>query len=142
MDCGDEFMKSVNPLHIIALLFVLLIFLLMQLSAEKVELSDAQDSYKETLLLTTKLKDFNKIYADKKGVRKSISTVLKQHSLKSANITQNIGQSSVTISSQSMDRTALNSLMSKVLNGSYNVASFNIKKLSETKASFTMEIKW
>lgn len=135
-------MKNINPLHLIALLLVVLLFLFIQLSTTKEELLQTQESYKETLTLTTNLKGLNEIYSDKKGVQKAIEMILKQHSLKSANIQKTLGTSSIIISSQSMDRIALNSFMSKILNGSYNVHTFTIKKLSDTKVSFTMEIKW
>ena len=135
-------MKNVNPLHIIALLFVLLLFLYMQLSGAKNELHEAKDSYKETLALANELSSLNEAYADKEIAKKAIAVILKQHSLKSANITKIIGATSVTLSSQSIDRNALNSLMSKILNGSYNVRSCTIKRLSDSKASFTMEIQW
>ena len=135
-------MKNINPLHLIALLLVVLLFLFIQLSTIKEELLQTQESYKETLTLTTNLKGLNEIYSDKKGVQKAIEMILKQHSLKSANIQKTLGTSSIIISSQSMVRIALNSFMSKILNGSYNVHTFTIKKLSDTKVSFTMEIKW
>ncbi|MDB2562091.1 hypothetical protein N9X61_00655 [Sulfurimonas sp.] len=135
-------MKTVNPLHLIALLVMVLLFLFMQLSKVKDDLTQTKDTYTETLALTTSLKGLNDIYSDKNGVRKSIGIILKQHSLKSANIKQTIGKTSITLSSQSMDKIALNSFMSKILNGSYNVDKFTIKRLSDTKASFIMELKW
>ena len=135
-------MKSVNPLHIIVLLFVVLVFLLLQLSQAKEGLVESKAVYKETLTLATQLKLLDKAYGDKKSVRKSIGIVLKQHSLKSTNIVQSIGKSSMIISSQSMDKVALNSLMSKILNGSYNVRSMKIKRLSDTNVNFSMEIQW
>ena len=135
-------MKSINPLHLIALLLVILLFLYIQLSSAKDELRQTQETYKETLTLTTDLKGLNEIYSDKKGVQKAIEMILKQHSLKSANVQQTLGKSSIVISSESMDQTALNSLMSKILNGSYKVHTFTIKRLSDTKANFVMEIKW
>lgn len=135
-------MKSVNPLHIIALLVVFLLFIFIQLSGAKTELLEAKETYAETLSLSTKLKGLQEVYADKNSVKKSINILLRQHSLKAAKMKQSIGTSSVTISSESMDKTALNSLMSKILNGSYNVRTCKIKALSERKASFTMEIQW
>jgi hypothetical protein len=135
-------MKTVNPLHIIGLLFVLLLFLFMQLKDAKQTLLESKEMYTQTLELATSLKAFNEVYSDKKGVRKSISLILKQHSLKAANIKQSIGKSSIIIRSQSMDKRALNSLMSKLLNGSYNMHSLHIKRLSESKVSFTTEIRW
>lgn len=135
-------MKTINPLHLLSLLFVIFIFILFQLSEAKKDLFQAKQSHKETLSLATSLNNLNKVYSDKKAVRRSIATVLKQNSLRSANIKQSIGKSSITMSSKSMDKVALNSFMSKILNGSYNVHAFKIKKLSENRASLWMEIKW
>lgn len=135
-------MKSINPLHIIILLFVTLVFFKLELNKAEGELTQTKETYQKTLALTTSLKNLNDIYKDKKGVKRSIDIVLKQNSLKKANIKKSLGKSSITISSQSMDRTALNSLMSKVLNGSYNISSLKVKKLSSSKVSLNMEIKW
>lgn len=135
-------MKSVNPLHIVLLLLVLLIFLLVKLSGEKEALEENKQLYQETLALATSLKALNDTYSDKKDVKRSISIILKQHSLKSAKIQQTVGKSSIVLSSKSVDKIALNSLMSKIFNGSYNVHSLKIKRLNETHASFSMEIQW
>ena len=51
-------------------------------------------------------------------------------------------KSSMLISSTSMEKNALNTLMGKILNGAYNISSLKIKKLSENSVSFEMEIKW
>ncbi|MFT5659644.1 MAG: hypothetical protein ACI9TV_000266 [Sulfurimonas sp.] len=142
MASGDECMKNVNPLHIITLLLVLFIFVTFELFKAKEELHKAKENFQETSVLTNKLKGLNKIYSDKEGVRRSIGTILKQYSLKSSNINQSIGKTSITITAESLDTLALNSLMSKILNGSYNLASLKIKKRSDTKASLHMEIKW
>lgn len=142
MASGDEYMKTVNPLHIVTLLLVLFIFVTFELFKAKEELLIAKENFQETSVLTNKLKGLNKIYSDKEGVRRSIGIILKQHSLKSTNINQSIGKTSIIIRAESLDRVALNSLMSKILNGSYNIASLKIKKTSDTKASLDMEIKW
>ena len=135
-------MNNLNPLHIVALLVVILIFFTMKLSGAKDDLTQNKELYKETLQLATELKGLKKIYPDKNGVKKSINRILKQSSLKSANIKQKVANSSMVLSSESMSKTALNSLMGKLLNGSYNISSLKIKKLSEKNASLSMEIKW
>lgn len=135
-------MKTINPLHIIGLLFVVLVFFIVKLNEANSELFEAKKAYEETRSLSISLKKLKNVYLDKKSVKKSITTLLRQGSLKSAKITQTITPSSIKLSSQSMDKIALNSLMSKILNGSYNVYVFKIKRLSETRASFSMEIKW
>jgi len=46
------------------------------------------------------------------------------------------------LSSENMNVRSLNFLMSKVLNGTYDISELKIKRLSDEKASFIMEIKW
>jgi hypothetical protein len=48
----------------------------------------------------------------------------------------------VKLSSNSLDKKALDFLMGKIFNSTYNVVVLDIKKLSKEKASFKMEIKW
>lgn len=135
-------MKNINPLQAAAVLFVILLFILFKLSTVKGHLQDEKDLYQETLKLTTKLSGLTETYADKNGVLRSIKTILRQNSLKSAKISQKVSNSGIVISSSSMDKKALNSIMSKILNGSYNVQSLKIKRLSGQRVNFAMEIKW
>lgn len=135
-------MKTVNPLHILVLLIVLLVFILFKLNEAKDELLQSKETYLETLTIVTGLNTLSKYYLDKEHVKRSLGMILKQGSLKSAKIQQSIKGSTVTLSSQSMDRKALNFLLSKVLNSPYTIHTLQIKKLSDVKASFIMEIKW
>jgi len=135
-------MNRINPLHVGALLVVILIFVMLKLSGAKEELKEAKNSYEETFTIATELNGLSEIYADKKDVKKSLTRILKQSSLKSANIDEKFTKSSVVISSERMNKTALNSLMGKILNGSYNVTVLKIKRLSDKHVSLKMEIKW
>jgi len=135
-------MNRINPLHIGALLLVVLLFSLFKLSSAKSDLVEVKAQFKETQELVTKLSGLKSVYADKKSVKKSLSRVLNLSSLRSANIVQKSRKNGVTLSAASMDKNALNSLMGKLLNGAYQINSFKIKKLSDSKVSFEMEIKW
>lgn len=135
-------MNQINPLHIGALLVVLLAFLLFTLSGIKSELVEEKNLYLESEKLAVELSSLKDVYADKKGIEKSIERLLAQSSLKSADLKLKKNKKSMKISSKSMDEKALNSLMGKILNGSYNITELKIKKLSETKVSLEMEIKW
>ena len=135
-------MNRVNPLHVGILLCVLFVFVLFKLSEAKEELREAKKDYKETMKVATKLDSIAKTYSGKKAAIQALQRILKQSSLKSAEIEQKIGSSSIVLSSNSMSKTALNSLMSKILNGSYKIVSLKIKKLSKKTASLEMEIKW
>ena len=135
-------MNRINPIHIAILLIVVLSFFVMNLSGAKEELSQTKEQYQETLQLSTQLKGLSQVYSNKKGTKKSLEKILKHPSLKSAGINKKVTKSSMSISSQSLSKKDLNLLMGKLLNGSYNIYSFKIKKLSDSKASFKMEIKW
>ena len=135
-------MNRINPLHIAGLLIVILIFFMIKLSSAKDELTHTKELYQETLSLSIQLNGLKEVYSDKSKIRKSLNILLRNQALTSSNIKQNISTSSMLLSSESMDKTALNFLMGKLLNGSYNIFSLKIKRLSEKHASLEVEIKW
>lgn len=135
-------MSQINPLHIGALLAAVIAYLFFTLSGIKSEMAEEKELYEASEKLAVELSSLKSVYADKKKIKRSLQRVLSQSSLKPAALEVKYEKSSVRVSSKSMDTKALNSLMGKILNGSYNVTELKIKKLSETKASFKMEIKW
>lgn len=135
-------MNRLNPLHIGAILIVLLLFFAFKLSGAKEELALATVEYKETSLTLDELSSLNTAYLGKEEVKKSLQRILAQPSLKDAQVTQKLKNNTILLSASSVDKEALNSLMGKLLNGAYDIGSFNIKKLSENRASFEVEIQW
>ncbi|MEA2073470.1 MAG: hypothetical protein U9O86_07785 [Campylobacterota bacterium] len=135
-------MNQINPLHIGALLVVVIAFLFFTLSGMKTDMIEESELYETSEKLAVELSSLKAVYANKKKTKRAIDRILSQSSLKSASLEVKHEKSSVRISSKGMDTKALNSLMGKVLNGSYNITELKIKKLSETKASLRMEIKW
>jgi len=135
-------MNRINPLQIGALLIIILAFFIFKLGEAKNELHDANRLYKETLAISKELVGLREVYGDKNSIRKSINRILHQSSLRSAHIVKKVTSRGLKISSQSMDRRALNSLMGRVLNGSYNITFLKIKRLSDKSASLNIEIKW
>ncbi len=135
-------MNRINPLHIGILLFVLLGFLLFKLSEAKSEYREAKSSYKETLAIANELSGLKAVYADRSRSKKSLQKILRHTSLRSTEIEKNIKKSGISISAKSMDMKALNFLMGKLLNGTYQIEGIKIKQLSDTKVSLNVEIKW
>jgi len=135
-------MNRINPLHIGILLIVILLFSFVSLGNSKAQLKEAENEYKLTEQIATKVTGLKAVYGNKKEIKKSLKRVLNLSSLRASKIEQKMKKSGVTLSSQSMDKKALNSLMGKLLNGSYNITMLKIKKLSPEKVSFDMEIKW
>jgi len=134
--------NRINPIYIAILLLVMLALVSFKLGEAKRELEEAKDTYASTLKLSTDLSALKEVYADKIKIKSSLQRVLREPSLRSSKILQNFKHSSVMISSQSMDKKALNLIMSRFLNNSYNITSLNIKRLSDRYVSFNMEIQW
>ncbi len=135
-------MNRINPLYIGALLIGILILLVMQLNSAKSNLEDVKSEYKKTKQIVSKLSSLKNSYGKKDKIKKSLQRVLNLSSLKSADIKQVSMKNGLSFSAASMDKKALDSLMGKLLNGTYNIEKFKIKKLNANKVSFEMEIKW
>lgn len=135
-------MNQINPLQIGALLVAVIAFLFFKLHGVKEELVQANASYKMSEKLAVEVSSLKSVYANKKKTKSAINRILSQGSLKTTTLDVKRSKTSVKISSKSIETKALNSLMGKILNGSYNITNLKIKKLSETKASLEMEIKW
>ena len=135
-------MNRINPLYIGLLLVGIVLFLMMNLKGAKSDLQDAKNEYKTTKVMVGELKGLKNTYGNKEKVKKALHRVLNLSSLKSADIKQSTTKNGISFSSLGMDKKALDSLMGKLLNGSYNIEKMKIKKLSDKKVSFEMEIKW
>ena len=135
-------MNQINPLHIGALLLVFILFLFFKLSGIKEELLQAKEEYKVSEKLAVDVSSLKSVYANKQKTQKSIERILDQKRLKSANLKIIKKKKSIQITTQTIDAKALNYLMGKIFNGSYNITQLKIKKLSETTANLEMEIQW
>ena len=135
-------MNRINPIHIAALLIVLLFFTMLKLNAAKEELADTKESYAQTLVLAQKIKGLKSSYFNKTKVLKSINTLLRNGTVRSADITKKVTNSSILLTSDNMNIRSLNFLMGKILNGSYVISDLQIKRLTDKKASLKLEITW
>jgi len=135
-------MNRINPLYVGLLLVLFVVFLAFRLGSVKNDLVEAKEEYAKTSKLAVNLSSLKSTYADRKKLQNSLRRILALSTVRQANITKNEKKSSVKLSSQSMDKKALNVLMGKVLNGTYNITSMKIKRLSKERVSFKMEIKW
>jgi len=135
-------MNRINPLYIALLLVGILLFLVTQLNGVKSDLNEVKEEYKTTKNMVSELRSLKNTYGNKEKVKKSLKRILNLSSLRSADIKQSSRKSGISFSSSSMDKKALDALMGKILNGAYNIEKFKVKKISDEKVSFEMEIKW
>jgi preprotein translocase subunit SecF len=134
--------KRVNPLHIIVLLLVVLLFGFFKLSSIKEELHSEEKRYHTSQKVAKELSAYKKLYGDKKRVQRAINKIISQSSLRDADIQLSRKANSLEIRSKSMKLQELNSLISKIFNGAYDIKRLNIKAVGKTEASVVMEIAW
>jgi len=135
-------MNRINPLYIGALLVLILGFMILKLSDIKEDYSDAKSEYKETFKIANELSGLKSVYANRAKTKKSLQKVLRNATLRASKVQTKSKKSGMSISAKSMDMKALNYLMGKVLNGTYQIDRLKIKQLSEHRVSLDMEIKW
>ena len=135
-------MNQINPLHIGLLFGVIIVFLFFKLSGIKSELVDAKQEFLASEKLAVDVSSLKAVYANKKKTKRSLERILAQNVLKKADLSIKRQKKFIKISAKSLQTPALNLLMGKVLNGSYNITRLKIDKLSETNAALEMEIKW
>jgi len=134
--------NQINPIYL-GLLLVAFVFLsIFNLNNQKKDLDLAKSEFKSTRKLTDDLVALKNVYANKNKIKKELERILNNPSLTKSELEKSFKKTGVKVTSKSMDINDLNKLMSKMLNGTYNLTSLKIKKLSDTKVDFFMEIKW
>jgi len=135
-------MRVINPIYIGLLLMSILAIGIFSLNSAKSDLAEVKKTFLETSKVAIELSALKKAYLKNQTSEKYLKKILSQKILKDAKLNVKFKKNSISLQSKEMDRKALNFLMSKILNGTYNVTSMKIKKLNESKASFEMEIRW
>jgi len=135
-------LNRINPLHLIILLLVSILFLFFQLTKIQSDLHEEEEAYKHSEQIAKELVAYKKFYGDKQRIKKSLKMILAQGSLKKAKIQTKESSRGITIMSKSIDLYALNSLMSKLFNGAYPIKNLQIKRIDNKNASLRLEIQW
>jgi len=135
-------LNRLNPLHLIILLLVIIVFLFFQLSSVKNELQEEKVAYHKSELIAKELLSYKKLYGDKKRIERSLKKILSQRSLKKANLQIEKKRDGMKISAKAIDLYALNSLMTKLFNGAYLIKSIEIKAIDDKTAKLKLEITW
>ncbi len=132
-------MNRINPIYTLLLLAMIFSFFYFKISGAKDELQNAKSEYKETLNMANSLSSLKNIYDNKTVSKASLQRILRASK---AAVIQKDKTNSTILSSESIDYDSLNLLMGKILNGSFNVTSLEIKKVSQESAKLYMEIQW
>jgi septal ring factor EnvC (AmiA/AmiB activator) len=121
---------------------MLLVLSIYSLNSAKNSLRESKESFKSTQKIAYELSGLKKAYSEKKSKQRDMKRLLAQNVLKSATINADYKNSGVSISSKSINKNALDLLMSKLLNSTYDIRKMRIKRLNDEKAELDLEIKW
>jgi len=135
-------MRSVNPLHVLGLLVVSAVFMFVELQKVKNELKEEEKIYMTSKHVAQELLAYKKLFGDKKRVYNALKKITSQRSLKNAHLKISSRENSIRIASKSMDLQALNSFLSKLLNGTYLIQSLRISRIDPKHVSLDVEVTW
>lgn len=133
-------MKNVNPLHIIALLITLLLFLFFKLHQSHELFEQSRADFIETKKVALQLVELQSLYKNHARIKASLQKILHQPSLKDAKLSVEFSATTLKIRAKKMQREVLKSLMGKILNAPCNIKKLTIKRLSKTTVRLDMEI--
>jgi hypothetical protein len=134
--------NRINPLHIIALLSVIILFVFFQLSKIKEDIHEEQAAYNKSKKVALELYAYKKLYKRETDASKSLMQILAQPSLKEAQLKIYKTTKSIRVESKAITLSQLNFLLSKVLNGAYVIKKLEVKDKSASDFSLKLEIQW
>jgi hypothetical protein len=135
-------MNKINPLYILGLLVIFFLFSVLQLSKAKEEYKEQVSSYEETRALALRLDGIKSVYTQEKVLQSKLDQLIKQLQAKGVELSKTESKKSTVISAMSIDLANLNTLMGKILNGSYEIKEISLQHSSDEKARLRLEIQW
>ncbi|SFV53986.1 hypothetical protein MNB_SM-7-996 [hydrothermal vent metagenome] len=132
-------MNRLNPLYILLLSIMVLFFGVYSVSKKQIELEDLQNEYKTKEDLALKLKALKSAYSVKR--KRELLRVLQSSRMKKSGIKYEQKGNILRIKGKSIDVSIANTLVSKLLNGTYNITNFLLKKAKDG-VDLEMEITW
>lgn len=135
-------MSRVNPLYLIAIVIIFILFTLKSGMDIDAKIRSTTLSYYELKDVAIELSTKQKIYREKKRVMKTLRRIINNSALRESKLIEFKKSDRVILSSKSMSLKGLNVIMKKLLNESYNIDSLKIDKISPRRVAFRVEIKW
>ena len=132
-------MNKMNPLHIVALLAVVALFLFVQIRTAKDELSTELTTLKNSKKIALATTAYRDMYANPNKTKRELERIVRQDS---KHLTLRQSAQMTTIDSKALSLSELNSFMSKIFNGTYKIQKLQIDKIDKKSARLELEIAW
>lgn len=132
-------MSRLNPLYILLLSFIVALFAAYSASKKQTELEELQSEYHTKEDIALRLHALKKAYSPKR--KRELLRLLGSGLLKKSAIHYSDKKDRLIISGTGVDVKAANTIVSKVLNGTYNLKRFSLRRAKEG-IDLEMEIVW
>jgi len=134
-------MNRINPLHIVALLLTLILFLFYQSANAQKRLEEADNAFQEAQSLAVSLQVCKNTFSDKNRVKRAFQRVVLQPLFRQ-NIKAVYLNDGVKVNGDALNLRVLDAFISKIFNGIYKIEEFQIKTEDNKTASLQMRIAW
>ena len=134
--------NRINPLYVIALFLIIILFMLFKLQTLHHQIVDATNEYQTDFKVAKELKLYKNIYKDKRDVISKLNRILNNKILKNLKINRRITSSKFIIDIDSLKKKELDYLMKKIINQFFIITFLNIKKKDNNYASLKVKITW
>jgi len=135
-------MRQVNPLHVLLLLTVFILFLLYHLQETQATFHDAKGQLAKTKDVAYQIGALKKEYANKEYVVRTITRLLHQSILKSATITKEQKSDAIVLHAKKLSKRQLQRVLTKILNSTYKIKALHIKRVDEESVDVDVEVGW
>lgn len=133
-------MKQINPLYVMALLVLILLFVIVRLTSATSAQNEAIASLEKTEKMAKRITTLKRTWEKPTATKKAIARLMKSSVLRGAAVKQKHSKGGLSLKATALNRHQMEYLIGKLFNGSFTIKSYEIKRLSEEKASLNMEI--
>lgn len=132
-------MNRLNPLYILLLSVIFALFAAYSAVNKQKQLEEIQSEYHAKEDLALKLKALKNAYSPKR--KREILRLLRSASLRKSGIKYNEKRDRLSINGKNVDIKAANMLLSKLLNGTYNLEKLSLNREKEG-VDLAVEVVW
>lgn len=132
-------MKRLNPLYLLLLSFIVALFAAYSASKKQKELEELQSEYRHKEDIALRLHALKNAYSPKR--KKELVRLLQSATMKKSGIRYEQKRDRLRIIGKNVDIQAANRVVSKVLNGTFNLERFSLDR-SKNGVDLEMEIVW
>jgi len=133
--------QEINPIYIILLLIVVLIFVLFKLMYAKAELHEEQNNFHKTKEMVHHIVELQQNWDSPKRTKNALTRILKSSLLRNSGIIRKDKRGAVELHCSSINAKSASYLISRLLNEPFTLNTMTIKRLNKEEASFSVEIK-